>query len=49
MAVSKAAEGEKGGQLYGGGRAVGEVVAGEAVGEGELVEGLDGEWRRREG
>lgn len=51
IAVSKEIEGEKGGQLYAGGRAVGETGVGgtgKAVGEGELYEGNDGELRRRE-
>lgn len=47
VAVSKEIEG---GQLYGGGKAVGGTGIG-GVGKegGELVEGGDGEWRRREG
>ena len=51
MAVSKEIEGEKGPQLYGGGRAVGETGIGgtaKAVAEGELYEGNDGELRRRD-
>ncbi len=50
MAVSKEIEGEKGGQLYGGSRAVGETgIGGVGKAELDLVEGKDGEWRRREG
>ncbi|KAL6718885.1 hypothetical protein ACLMJK_003120 [Lecanora helva] len=51
ISVSKEREGEKGGQLYGGGRAVGETGiqgTGKAVGVEELVEGADGEMRARE-
>lgn len=49
MAVSKEIEGEKGGQLYGGGKAVGETgIGGIGKAEMNLVEGKDGEWRRRE-
>lgn len=52
IAVSKEIEGEKGGQLYGGGRAVGATPGGGgqgADGDLDLVEGRDGVWRRREG
>lgn len=52
IAVSKEIEGEKGPQLYGGGSAVGETGIGGTAGavkEEELVEGNDGELRRREG
>lgn len=50
IAVSKEIEGEKGGQLYGGGRAVGETgIGGIGKEEVELVEGADGQWRKREG
>ena len=50
MAVSKEIEGEKGGQLYGGGNAVGETgIGGIGKAEVDLVEGKDGEWRKREG
>lgn len=50
VGVSKELEGEKGGQLYGGGRAVGgEGIGGVEVADVDLVEGKDGEWRRREG
>ena len=49
MPVGKEPEGDKGGQLYAGGRAVGEgAVGGVGKGEGELVEGADGEWRKKE-
>lgn len=54
MAVSKEIEGGSGGsgQLYAGGKAVGEgsIVGGDGKGsgEGELVEGRDGMWRKRE-
>lgn len=50
IAVSKEIEGEKGGQLYGGGRAVGETgIGGVEKGDVDLVEGVDGQLRRREG
>lgn len=46
IAVSKEIEGEKGGQLYGGGRAVGETgIGGVGKAELDLVEGADGELR----
>lgn len=52
MAVSKEIEGgggNGGGQLYGGGKAVGETgMGGEGKADVELVEGKDGAWRRRE-
>ena len=49
VAVSKEIEGEKGEQLYGGGRAVGETeIGGASKGELDLVEGADGQWRSRE-
>ncbi|KAM0794985.1 cytochrome c oxidase assembly protein PET191-domain-containing protein [Usnea florida] len=48
VAVSKELEGEKGGQLYAGRRAVTEVGIAEAEAEADLVEGKDGEWRKRE-
>ena len=49
VAVSKEIEGEKGGQLYAGGRAVGETgIGGTGKKEMDLVEGADGELRRRE-
>lgn len=49
IAVSKEIEGEKGGQLYGGGRAVGETgIGGIGKEEVDLVEGADGQWRKRE-
>lgn len=52
MAVSKEIEGGGGngaGQLYGGGKAVGETgMGGEGKADVELVEGKDGAWRRRE-
>jgi len=50
IAVSKEIEGEKGGQLYGGGMAVGETgIGGMGKGETDLIEGADGELRKREG
>lgn len=50
VAVSKEVEGEKGGQLYGGGRAVGGAgVGGVGKAEVDLVEGVDGALRKREG
>ncbi len=50
IAVSKEIEGEKGAQLYGGAKAVGETgIGGVGKEEVDLVEGKDGEWRRREG
>ena len=49
ISVSKEIEGEKGGQLYGGGKAVSETgIGGTGKGEIDLVEGADGELRRRE-
>lgn len=49
MAVSKEIEGEKGDQLYGGVRAVGETgIGGTGKAEADLVEGADGELRKRE-
>lgn len=49
MAVSKELEGEKGGQLYGGSRAVGDTgIGGIGKEEKDLVEGADGELRKRE-
>ena len=49
IAVSKEIEGEQGGQLYGGGRSVGETgIGGTGKGELDLVEGADGELRKRE-
>ena len=48
IAVSKEIEGEKGGQLYAGGHAVGETgVGGIGKAEAELMEGLDGELRSK--
>ena len=48
MAVSKEIEGEKGHQLYSGGKAVGDTgVAGVDKGSSDLVEGNDGEWRAK--
>ena len=48
MAVSKEIEGEKGGQLYAGGKAVGENGKG-GIGttDAELIEGVDGELRSK--
>ena len=49
IAVSKELEGEKGGQLYAGGRALGETgIGGIEKAETELIEGNDGELRKRE-
>ena len=51
VAVSKELEGEKGGQLYGGEKAVGETGiggTGKAAVEGQLYEGNDGEMRRKD-
>ncbi len=51
IAVSKEIEGEKGPQLYGGGRAVGETGIGgtaKAAEAADLYEGTDGELRRRD-
>ena len=46
FAVSQEIEGEKGGQLYGGGKAVGNTgVGGLSKAETELIEGVDGELR----
>lgn len=50
IAVSKEIEGEKGEQLYGGGKAVGETgIGGTGKEELDLVEGADGQLRKREG
>lgn len=49
IAVSKEIEGEKGAQLYGGGTAVGDTgIGGVGKEDMDLVEGADGEWRKRE-
>ena len=49
IAVSKEIEGEKGGQLYGGSRAVGDTgIKGTGKEELDLVEGADGELRKKE-
>ena len=49
IAVSKELEGEKGGQLYAGGRAVGNTaIAGTGKAATDLVEGVDGQLRKRE-
>lgn len=46
FAVSQEIEGAKGGQLYGGGKAVGNTgVGGVGKAETELIEGVDGELR----
>lgn len=46
IAISKEIEGEKGGQLYGGGSAVGETgTRGVGKAELDLIEGADGEFR----
>ena len=48
VAVSKEIEGEKGGQLYGGGKAVGDSgIGGEGKAEADLIEGIDGELRSK--
>ena len=48
IAVSKEIEGEKGGQLYAGGKAVGDTgIGGIGKAEVELVEGVDGQLRAR--
>ena len=48
MSVSKEVEGENGGQLYAGGKAIGDQeISGLEKGEAELVEGADGEWRAK--
>lgn len=48
IAVSQEIEGEKGQQLYGGGKAVGETgIGGIGKAETDLIEGIDGELRSR--
>ena len=48
MAVSKEIEGEKRGQLYAGGKAVGETgIGGIGKAEEDLIEGTDGEYRAK--
>ena len=48
IAVSQEIEGEKGGQLYAGGKAVGNTgIGGVGKADTELIEGVDGELRSR--